>query len=702
MYSWSISFLVYFHLVCLGLQSPFGFSLSGWIRVFMVIGWRVMYNGGLGILLHAQSKNGWMVNVYKEQTEKRTKWGWVMEKMAESGYKGHCAKNAPACLNAWLAWRHLVDFVLMNDAFNYVFLCWSEMDWNEPYNLIMLIYTTGGNVGWKNWLVFAQYLFGIFLCVFNYWAKIDAHRCIGDFAWYWEDFFYRVPQELKFDGIFEYFPHPMYTVGYAMHYGAALITRSYTILVLALWIHLSQLLFLVLVENPHIEKIYGLEKNEAIEEQRKILYDPATGLFPDKQVGVRNISLLRSSDFALVLIAIYVVVVTLLMDSIYVLVHATIWRCIHWLFLGSVLYFQANGQFFTKYYQDHHRSLFEAFENWKRMYNLSYVINYLCFFVTAFHFFDVPQWPLSMNILACWLGGVFLIVVNIWSALGSFEALGDFGFYYGDFFIPKSEYRPRLVYTGIYRFLNNPDCMIGYAGLHGIALICRSWEMFGLALLAQTLNIAFLYLVEIPYMQKLYADQSIRKANPLQVGLSTKIKSLENRAYDIQKNALQQIYDVYKRLGKFKDEAAPDEKRALVLEVPESIAVGEALIIKFQPRLHYDAQDWIGVYEANVASTPGVSEGRWLYIGYPTSGSLVFPSTSLPCQDKSGGVCEVRYHSAGTYSVLARKALMIMPTFDSKEVEQGPASHFRGRSRSKTPKRSTALTSPLNKSRKKK
>jgi hypothetical protein len=65
--------------------------------------------------------------------------------------------------------------------------------------------------------------------------------------------------------------------------------------------------------------------------------------------------------------------------------------------------------------------------------------------------------------------------------------------------------QPRLVYTGIYRFLNNPDCVTGYAGLYGLALISQSWLLFSIAVGSQTANLIFVYLVEIPHMERLYS-----------------------------------------------------------------------------------------------------------------------------------------------------------------------------------------------------
>ena len=62
---------------------------------------------------------------------------------------------------------------------------------------------------------------------------------------YWGDFFFSKEQSLTFDGIFQLFPHPMYTVGYAAYYGGALCARSYTLLFTALVAHAMQVRFLL-------------------------------------------------------------------------------------------------------------------------------------------------------------------------------------------------------------------------------------------------------------------------------------------------------------------------------------------------------------------------------------------------------------------------------------------------------------------------
>jgi phosphatidylethanolamine N-methyltransferase len=65
------------------------------------------------------------------------------------------------------------------------------------------------------------------------------------------------------------------------------------------------------------------------------------------------------------------------------------------------------------------------------------------------------------------------------------------------FFDPPSS---NLTYSGIYRFLNNPERVLGLAGVWGVAFITWNAPIFYLAATAHILNLAFLQFVERPHM----------------------------------------------------------------------------------------------------------------------------------------------------------------------------------------------------------
>jgi len=92
--------------------------------------------------------------------------------------------------------------------------------------------------------------------------------------------------------------------------------------------------------------------------------------------------------------------------------------------------------------------------------------------------------------------------------------LGAEGWFYGDFFIPRNtEEEPErpLVYQGIYRYVNNPDVLLGKLWLYGVALATLRVEMFILAIFSHAIAWFFLISVEEPHMKSFYDKKQIRQ-----------------------------------------------------------------------------------------------------------------------------------------------------------------------------------------------
>lgn len=512
--------------------------------------WRGCYNVGIGYLLQIQSHHRRLVtwarrwNLFENPNTGKNPRPWLynllkreLETKIPHDYK---FEEAPIEYNTWLVFRRVVDLILMCDFTSYC---------------LFAIACGGSPVGESIAMSISRWTIGILLVGFNLWVKLDAHRVVKDYAWYWGDFFYLIDQELTFDGVFEMAPHPMYSVGYAGYYGISMMAASYSVLLISIIAHAAQFAFLVYVENPHIEKTYNPppprkreqqtlnqsdfeEANASAARKEGIKYDgpfdktpfpdlPTQPLAVHNLMGLGNIDLFRTTDISVLLLQACMIVLTAVTPSTPVyqflfVLNAIFWRLWYSVGLGIILNKQSTQKMWTRHFVKYGETTEEAWRQWKGMYHLSMTLCYASFIAASWKMYSFPSdWGYGLVLLKH-VAGAGLIALQMWTAISIYQSLGEFGWFFGDFFF---DHAPKLTYSGIYRFLNNPERIIGLAGIWGAVLITWSRAVFIVALLSHVMTFGFIQLVEKPHMQKLYGrnlraeaglTKSIRRSLPPQ------------------------------------------------------------------------------------------------------------------------------------------------------------------------------------------
>lgn len=483
--------------------------------------WRASYNVGIGLLLHTQSNYKLMVTWAKRwklfvnpatgENPRPGLYRFLKQELEAKIPEDYQFEDAPLEYNTWLVFRRLVDLILMCDFVSYCLFAIVCMRVPEGETTLVAV---------------CRWAAGMGLFVFNVWVKLDAHRVVKDYAWYWGDFFYLIDQELTFDGVFECAPHPMYSIGYAGYYGVSCMAASYEVLFISIAAHLAQLAFLVVVENPHIEKTYNppppRERTNSELEQPRVVDDASREALSPIHNLLGKVDLFRSTDYSVILASIYVAVLALVTPStpafqFLFLVHALLWRLWYCIGIGILLNLQSKEKWITRHFVKYGETPTEAWRQWKGLYHFSMTLSVASFCAVCWKMYNLPEdwahgWVLLRHVI-----GVSLIALQMWTFMSVYESLGEFGWFYGDFFF---DHKAKLTYSSIYRFLNNPERIIGLAGLWGAALICWSRSIALFALMSQILTMGFIEYVERPHMQKVYGSNNLRE----EAGLTKFIK----------------------------------------------------------------------------------------------------------------------------------------------------------------------------------
>ena len=520
-------------------------SLTDSQVLLIAIFWRLMYNVALGLVLRLQSDTKFLTHFIMRVQKRGTSFWYNLVNVLVAGTAG-CSDSLqayPAGFNAWLLNMQFVNIILPLDVMAFMIVVFRQVDKpSDCFSIFLSSDTTASLIAeTPGWLCSgASYTamgIGMLLGLVSVMGKRAAFDVIGHYAWFWGDFFYGLDLELKFDGIFDLAPHPMYTVGYGWMYGLALMTGSSHVAALAFGSHFLQIFFLVAVEDPHIHKLYG----------PAVVTTPSSKILTSSQSNsnvllIGNFDIYRSSDWQLVSICSLLIIVfvmgstrvgndnvQILSDSV-VLGTALLARVIGTSIQAFILRQQVKSRFWTNHFVQRGQTVDKAFTEWKRLSNAMDTLMNLCFYMAAYRFFSPNDyWLLSEShgnatVATLIFGVLALLGIALWAERSVFQALGAEGWFYGDFFIPPTkEMKERaLVYQGIYRYVNNPDVLLGKLWLYGTALATLRVEMTVLAGLSHGVAWLFLIVVEEPHMESFYDKDNIRKHSS---ALTKKIKT---------------------------------------------------------------------------------------------------------------------------------------------------------------------------------
>ena len=490
---------------------------------YLCIFWRLMYNITLGLILSYQSRTKGLTRLVSRVMEKKEGYLYNLLSLLVRGSTGCKNLNEkPAEFNAWILNTQLVNIILPNDVFAFCLFALREANFSiakcggiqslvvtEAPTMLTTLIPQSIMVDSTCYVFYTLvYQIAIVLVVCSLYAKALSHKIIGYYAWFWGDFFFRIDKKLTFDGIFNVFPHPMYTVGYAWMYGLSILSGSFQVLTLTMISHCLQLFFLAYCGEPHILRTYGVEfPKTKRSHQENILI-------------IKNFDPFRASDWSIVLLLIIYVNMTVIGGGVLgmqpkvsehiFLLNAIVSTVIGRTALMILLYMQGKTRFWTRHFKSKNLTREDAFKEWKRLQNLLESVINISFIM---FFWRVFQWPDSHVIeskvwfyISITMTALMLTFLSYWSATESYNALGDFGWFYGDFFVHFQPFSNDVGYidTGIFRFFKHPDIVFGKCWMYALVLLSGSMDLAAVAMLHHALCLLQLVAIEEPHMKKVY------------------------------------------------------------------------------------------------------------------------------------------------------------------------------------------------------
>lgn len=499
--------------------------------------WRLCYNVGIGILLYYQSKyqslfkiTNNLLSSINNNNEKPKSLLQNLKKILinnelEIKIDDLNYNSLPLEFKTWILFRVIVNLILMNDFTTYILLvlACSKNSFDQSLPLIIL-----------------RWSLGIGLFIFNLIVKLDAHKIVKDYAWYWGDFFFRLHnnEELIFDGVFDLAPHPMYSIGYAGYYGFALMTKSYTVLMISIIGHILQILFLNIVETPHIEKLYGSSDDS---NSFKFIKKRDLNIFRDEGSPsliffYKNFNFIRITDYFQISILIFFGFILPfllpydLKNNKILIITTILIKILSSFLIDSILYFQSKFKSFTKYQMKNSYLNLNNLENIKRIeiltfknftiiYNSILILNYsnlICISIREifFNFNEFISKTKNNYLFLKLIISISLIILQLSINLQIIDSIGIFGWFYGDFFLilndSKKKFIKNLTRSGIYRYLNNPERFSSILTIWSLFLIFNYKIEFLILSIIYTLNnYLILNFIEKPHMIELYGENNV-------------------------------------------------------------------------------------------------------------------------------------------------------------------------------------------------